>query len=153
MREFMLKHPGEIRANVVDSAERNANLSVIQCSGPTRRAGYVEVILPRIEDHFNALARLAAELARQILVCGLKRRKNLFAQGFRTLRAFVVKREMSTLALRKIPFSRGLALRAGDHLLQRCIGTKANRLFPTFNRILTMVSCELSVAQHGVGIR
>ena len=79
--QFMFENSGEIGRDRSESLQRNAKFAVVQSASPGWRLGDIEESLIGVEDDANAGARLKSELAGQLRVMGLQRRKNLGAQG------------------------------------------------------------------------
>ena len=72
---------------------------------------------------------------------------------FRGLVPFIVKGEMAAFALGEFRLDILLALSFGQILLHGGIGAKFERLLPGSDRFLGVIGGELSVAQHGMGVR
>ena len=132
---------------------RDAKFAVVQSASPGWRLGDIEESLIGVEDDANAGARLKSELAGQLRVMGLQRRKNLGAQGFRTLLALVMKYEVSRFALREFALSASFSLRTRPQAFNRGVGTQRQGTLPALDRVSWPVCGELRITENGQGIR
>src|SRR6266568_2803704 len=153
MRQFVFQNAAQVGRYRFQTLNRDAKFAVVQSASPGWRLGDIEESLVGVEDDANAGARLKSELAGQFRVMGLQRRKNLGAQGFRTLRAFVVKGEVSGFALREFALSASFSLGARQKAQNRGVGTQRQGTLPALDCVSWPVCSELRVTKNGQGVR
>ena len=149
----MLQNAGKFRSQRVQAADRNAQLAVIDRSGPGGGVGDVEESLLGVERDQNIVAGRIAEIANQVVVVRFERLQDLSAKGFGRLFAFIMQSEMSAFARGEVGLNRLLALGLGQKLLHRRVGAQFEGTLPGGDGLLGVIGGELRVAEHGVGVR
>src|SRR5215467_3455415 len=72
VRKFMFQNMSEFRGHHAEATDRDAQLTVIHRSGPTRSMGHVEKGLLGIERYQDVVAGRRAEIANEIVVIGFQ---------------------------------------------------------------------------------
>ena len=152
VRQFVFENVGQFGRHGTQPADRDAQLAIVDGSGPRGGMRHIEKCLLGVEGDQNIVARRVAEIASQVVIVGFERGQNLCPECFGGLLAFVVQDEMAALALGEVGFDILLALGFGQELLHRGIRSKFERALPRGNGLFGVVGGELGVPEHGVGI-
>ena len=116
--QFMLQNVRQFRRHGTQAADRDAQLAVIDRSGPGGGVRDIEEGLLGVEGDQNVVAGRIAEIANQVVVVGFERRQDLCAKSLGGLLALVVQNEMTAFALSEVGFDSLLALSFGQELLR-----------------------------------